>query len=55
MNHDIELALRFTTDIKSGDEFFTDLNGFQVIIWKRLLIVFQERDNIDFNLISLFL
>ena len=31
MNQDIELALRFTTDIKNGAEFFTDLNGFQVI------------------------
>ncbi|CAF4399945.1 unnamed protein product, partial [Rotaria sordida] len=29
MNKDIELALRFTTGIKNGDEFFTDLNGFQ--------------------------
>ncbi len=32
MNHDIELALRFTTGIKNGDEFFTDLNGFQVFV-----------------------
>ncbi|CAF2556746.1 unnamed protein product [Rotaria sp. Silwood2] len=31
MNQDIELALRFTTGIKNGDEFFTDLNGFQMI------------------------
>ncbi|CAF0930355.1 unnamed protein product [Adineta ricciae] len=31
MNQDIELALRFTTGIKNGDEFFTDLNGFQTI------------------------
>lgn len=30
MNKDIELALRFTSGIKNGDEFFTDLNGFQV-------------------------
>ncbi|UJR31177.1 hypothetical protein I4U23_018684 [Adineta vaga] len=30
MNQDIELALRFTTGIKNGDDFFTDLNGFQV-------------------------
>ena len=32
MNQDVELALRFTTGIKNGDEFFTDLNGFQVMI-----------------------
>ncbi|NXU52428.1 MA2A2 mannosidase, partial [Turnix velox] len=25
-----ELALRFSTDIESGDTFFTDLNGFQI-------------------------
>lgn len=31
VNHDVELALRFTTAIKNGDEFFTDLNGFQTI------------------------
>ncbi|CAF1276065.1 unnamed protein product [Rotaria sordida] len=31
LNQDIELALRFTTGIKNGDEFFTDLNGFQTI------------------------
>lgn len=30
MNRDIELALRFKTGIQNGDEFFTDLNGFQV-------------------------
>jgi hypothetical protein len=24
-----EIAMRLTTGIKSGDEFFTDLNGFQ--------------------------
>ena len=27
---DIELALRLFTGIHNGDEFFTDLNGFQV-------------------------
>ncbi|XP_061232614.1 alpha-mannosidase 2x isoform X5 [Neopsephotus bourkii] len=26
----VELALRFSTDIDSGDTFFTDLNGFQI-------------------------
>jgi hypothetical protein len=36
MNKDIELALRFTTGIKNGDEFFTDLNGFQVIRCKNI-------------------
>jgi len=24
-----EIAMRLNTDLKSGDEFFTDLNGFQ--------------------------
>jgi hypothetical protein len=32
MNKDTELALRFSTGIKNGAEFFTDLNGFQVCV-----------------------
>jgi alpha-mannosidase II len=31
-----EIAMRLTTDLKSGDEFVTDLNGFQMIKRKRL-------------------
>ncbi|CAF2687357.1 unnamed protein product [Rotaria sp. Silwood2] len=31
MNKDTELALQFSTGIKNGAEFFTDLNGFQMI------------------------
>jgi alpha-mannosidase II len=31
MNKDTELALRLSTGIKNGAEFFTDLNGFQMI------------------------
>ncbi len=33
MNKDTELALRVSTGIKNGAEFFTDLNGFQVVIF----------------------
>ena len=25
-----EIAMRFTSDIQSGDKFYTDLNGFQI-------------------------
>ncbi len=32
MNKDIDLALRFSTGIKNGAEYFTDLNGFQVLM-----------------------
>jgi hypothetical protein len=32
MNKDTELALRFSTGIKNGAKFFTDLNGFQVFV-----------------------
>lgn len=31
-----EIAMRFNTDLKTSDEFFTDLNGFQMIKRKRL-------------------
>ncbi|UJR15510.1 hypothetical protein I4U23_002451 [Adineta vaga] len=31
MNKDFELGIRFSTGIKNGPEFFTDLNGFQMI------------------------
>ncbi|CAF1114091.1 unnamed protein product [Adineta ricciae] len=31
MNKDIELGIRLSTGIKNGAEFFTDLNGFQMI------------------------
>ena len=32
-----EIGMRLTTDIQSGDEFYTDLNGFQMIKRKRML------------------
>ena len=31
-----EIAMRLTTDLKSGDHFYTDLNGFQMIKRKRM-------------------
>jgi alpha-mannosidase II len=31
-----EIAMRLTTDMKTGDHFATDLNGFQMIKRKRL-------------------
>ena len=31
-----EVAMRVSTDVDSGEEFFTDLNGFHVIRRKRL-------------------
>ena len=35
--NNIELGMRFSTDITSGEDFFTDLNGFQMIKRKRRL------------------
>jgi hypothetical protein len=37
MSKDTELALRISTGIKNGVEFFTDLNGFQVFIYESLI------------------
>ncbi len=31
-----EIAMRLTTDLNSGDHFFTDLNGFQMIRRKKM-------------------
>lgn len=42
MNQDIELAVRFTSGIKNGDEFFTDLNGFQVMSGRCLCLVVRS-------------
>jgi len=33
----IEVGMRLTTDLESGDDFFTDLNGFQMIRRKRMM------------------
>jgi len=27
-----EIAMKFTTFVKNGDSFYTDLNGFQVVL-----------------------
>ena len=35
--NNIELGMRFSTDITSGEDFFTDLNGFQMMKRKRRL------------------
>ena len=35
--NNIELGMRFSTDVNSGEEFFTDLNGFQMMKRKRRL------------------
>ena len=35
--NNVELGMRFSTDVNSGDEFFTDLNGFQMMKRKRRL------------------
>lgn len=32
--HNFELVMRLSTNINSTDEFFTDLNGFQVLFSK---------------------
>ena len=36
MKEDTDLALRFSTSIRNGAEFFTDLNGFQVLVHQYL-------------------
>ncbi|CAF3343113.1 unnamed protein product [Rotaria socialis] len=65
MNKDIELALRFTTGIKNGDEFFTDLNGFQTIrrktyskiplqgnVYPMPTMAYIEDDHVRFSILS---
>ena len=46
-----EMAMRFTTNLNTGEEFFTDLNGFQTIKRTRLgkipLQVLQYIDDLD--------
>lgn len=65
LSQDIELALRFQTSIKTGDNFFTDLNGFQVIrrktyaklplqgnVYPMPTMAFMEDDHMRFTVLS---
>ena len=45
-----EIAMRISSGVKSGDVFFTDLNGFQVRIHLHKFINFESNLNLYFTL-----
>jgi len=36
-----EIAMKFATFVKNGDSFYTDLNGFQVVLFYHIALLFM--------------
>jgi len=43
-----EIAMRFSSSVKNGDSFYTDLNGFQVVFLSHFAVAFYDYEECCF-------